>query len=167
MCHIIIIFNYTLKIPRIEEADFTRLESFPLLSRWNDARWNELPSEALNDIQPLKKEKARELCQYSLTLSNQNGLIPEFFVKIEETDAAVENEDAQSWLLSKISQKNSKVVVSWTNDLAVLVSWEIFCSYWDDFCYPASDDVAIFPLSEDWMLLYDHAEVFTFGERYL
>ncbi len=85
-------------------------------------------------------------------------------MKIEET-AAVENEDAQRWLLSKVPLANSKVVVSWTNDLAVLVSWEVFCSYWNDFCYPASDDVAIFPLSEDWMLLYDHAEVFIFGKR--
>lgn len=154
------------KTIKIEEEDYEPLESFPLLWRWNDARRNEPPSEALNDIQPLRKEKARELCQYSMTFSNRNGLIPEFFVKIEETAAAVENENAQRWLLLKVPQEKSKVVVSWTNDLAVLVSWEVFCQYWDDFCYPATDDVAIFPLSEDWMLLYDHAEAFSFGWRF-
>ena len=154
-----------LKSLKIKEEDFESLDSFPLLWRWNDARWNELPSEALNDIKPLSKEKARELCQYSLTFSNRNGLIRQLFVKIEETSAALENETLKRRLLSKVPRENSKVVVSWDNDLAVLVSWEVFCSYWDSFCYPASDDVAIFPFSEDWMLLYDHAEVFTFGKR--
>ena len=45
--------------------------------------------------------------------------------------------------------------------LAICVSWGVFCEYWDDFCYPASDDVAIWSLSQEWFLIYDHSgEVF-------
>ena len=46
--------------------------------------------------------------------------------------------------------------------LAICVSWGVFCQYWDDFCYPASDDVTIWPLSEEWFLIYDHSEKFFF-----
>jgi len=46
--------------------------------------------------------------------------------------------------------------------LAICVSWGVFCEYWDDFCYPASDDVAIWPLSQEWFLIYDHSEKFFF-----
>lgn len=152
-------------IPDIRETDYKALDSFPLLSRWNDSRWNEFPPEVLAGIQPFRKEKARELCQYSLIFSNRNGLIEEYFATIEETSAAQPKEMVKSWLLSRGPEENSKVVVSWDNELAVLVGWGVFCSYWNDFCYPTSDDVAIFPLSEEWMLLYDHAEVFLFGKR--
>jgi hypothetical protein len=50
----------------------------------------------------------------------------------------------------------------WDERLAICVSWGVFCQYWDDFCYPASDDVAIWPLSEEWFLIIDHSEKFFF-----
>ena len=154
-----------LRIPRIDETDFEPLDSFPLVFRWNDARWNELPPEVMTEIRPLSKEKAEELLQYSLTFHDRDGLISEFFAKIEQTTCAGDNADTQKWLASMFRKEDSRVVVSWDKDTAVITTWGIFRRYWDDFCYPASDDIAIFPLSETWMLLYNHAEVFIVGER--
>jgi len=37
--------------------------------------------------------------------------------------------------------------------------------YWDDFCYPGSDDVAISPEDDSWLLFYFHEEMFEFGQR--
>ena len=149
----------------IGESDYESIDDFPLKWRWTDERWNVLPAMALQSIQPLKKAKAKELLHYSLTFSDINGLIPGLFVTEEQTDASVESEVVQTWLKLKGPEHNFKVVVSWTDELAVLVTWEVFCKYWDDFCYPGSDDVALFPLAGDWVLLYDHAECFIFGDR--
>ena len=35
------------------------------------------------------------------------------------------------------------VIVHWDNTTAVETTWEVFAHYWDDFCYPSSDDVDI------------------------
>jgi len=144
---------------KIEKSDFRSLNSFPL--KW---RWDELPNDALNSICPLSKSKARELCQYSLAFSNQSGLVEALFENISQIDTSDPLEIKQ-WLLNSSSDLNQTVAVSWNNDLAAMVSWKVFCDYWDDFCYPSSDDAMIFSLSGDWMLFYSHDEYFMFGER--
>jgi len=87
------------------------------------------------------------------------------FEHIEQVDASGEVEEIQRWLFTCSSDSNQTVIVSWDNNLAALVKWKVFCEFWDDFCYPSSDDVAIFPLSEEWMLFYSHSECFDFGKR--
>ena len=54
------------------------------------------------------------------------------------------------------------VIVSWNHSTAVETVWGIFAANWDDFCYPASDDVSILPLDGRWMLCYRHYEVLQF-----
>ncbi len=154
---------------KIEDTDFQALSTFPLIWRWTDEHWNNLPESALSGIHPLSENKARELCQYSLKFSNQSGLVEEFFQRVVRIDASIGEADVEEkirkWLLEQSSDLTQKVVVSWSNELAALVRWEVFCGYWEDFCYAASDDVAVFPLSEEWMLFYSHEEEFVFGER--
>jgi len=53
-------------------------------------------------------------------------------------------------------------MVSWSEDLAIQTSWDVFTEYWSDFCYPASDDVTIAPVAGDWRLKYHHYEQFEF-----
>jgi hypothetical protein len=149
----------------IEEVDFISIDSFPLKWRWTDSRWNKFPANALNSIQPLAESKARELCQYSLAFEDQSGLIESLFESIARINTSGDESEVRQWLIARSSDLNQAVVVSWDNKLAALVKWEVFCEYWDDFCYPSSDDVAIFPLSEGWMLSYSHDEYFMFGER--
>lgn len=148
-----------------EDADFRPLSELPIKWRWTDSRWNKLPKNDLETIKPLTETKARQLCQNSLSLLNQSGLNESLFENIKQVDASGETSELQKWLLSCSSNSNQTVIVSWDNTKAALVQWKVFCEYWDDFCYPASDDVAIFPLSEEWMLFYGHSEYFVFGKR--
>lgn len=148
----------------IEETDFRSIDSFPLKWRWTDSRWNKLPDETLNSIQPLSENKSRELCQYSLAFSNQSGLVESLFDRLSRIDISDDSPEIRQWLLDRSSDLKQTVAVSWDNELAALVSWRVFCEYWNDFCYPSSDDVAIFPLSGDWMLFYSHDEYFIYGE---
>ena len=148
----------------IEEIDFRPLDEFPLKWRWTDARWNKLPANTLDSIQPLTESKARALCQYSLAFEEQSGLIESLFESTARINTSGDESKIRQWLIACSLDLNQTVVVSWDNKLAVLVRWEVFCGYWDDFCYPSSDDVAIFPLSGEWMLSYSHDEYFMFGE---
>ena len=151
---------------KIEENDFRSLDSFPIKWRWIDLRWNKLPDNALNKIQPLTETKARELFQHSKQFYDfETGLAESLFEHIEQINASGKVEEIQRWLSACSSELNQTVIVSWNDRLAVLVEWKIFCEYWDDFCYPASDDAAIFPFSEEWTLLYSHEEHFIFGKR--
>ena len=144
---------------KIEDPDHRSLDSFPL--HW---RWDELPAEVLNSIRPLNQSKARELCQYSLGFSNQSGLVGSLFEHVSQIETSDDSPEIRQWLLECSSDLNQTVAVSWDNELAALVSWKVFCEHWDDFCYPSSDDAAIFPLSGEWMLFYSHDEYFMFGK---
>ena len=52
------------------------------------------------------------------------------------------------------------IVMSWGPAAALETEWEIFVAHWDDFCYPASDDVVIRPIDGRWTLRYHRYEVF-------
>lgn len=154
------------KILKIEEGDFRLIDSFPIKWRWTDLRWNKLPDNKIDKIQPLSETKAHELFQHSKQFYNFiTGLTESLFENIEQINASGEEKEVQHWLSSCSLDLNQTVIVSWDGSLAALVEWKVFCEYWNDFCYPASDDVAIFPFSEEWTLLYSHEEYFTFGKR--
>ena len=152
---------------RIEESDFRSMESFPLKWRWTDLRWNKLPDDALNAIQPLSESKTRELCQHSLAFEDQSGLIESLFETTARINTSGNELEIRQWLIDRSSDLNQTVVVTWDNELAALVKWEVFCEFWDDFCYPSSDDVMIFPLSGEWMLSYSHDEYFIYGAKHI
>jgi len=149
----------------IKETDFRTLDEFPLKWRWTDSRWNKLPKDALKTIQPFTDEKAFELLQYSLGFCNNTGLSEQYFANIFRIDASGDLLENKQWLLNHSSDKNQMVIVSWNHHHAVLVRRDIFCDYWNDFCYPASDDVTVWNLSEEWALMYLHDEEFVFGTR--
>ena len=145
------------------ESRFRSLETFPLNWRWTDSRWNRLPDDALRDIKPFRESKARELWKRSIEFCDQSGLAASRFEYIFRFNTELGHVAARRWLLEQSSNLNQEVVVSWSDELAVLARWAVFCDYWDDFCYPASDDVTIWPSSEDWVLAYFHHEEFIFG----
>lgn len=142
----------------IEESDYDSLSGFPLKWRWTDSQWNLLPDEALQQIHPLSKSKTIEIYQYSSKFRRQIG--PDETAKFK--DSAGDITGVLHWLQDCSLGWSGQVVVSWDNFCAVYVSWEIFCQYWDDFCYPSSDDAVIWPLTEEWFLIFDHKEKFFF-----
>ena len=150
---------------RIEESDFRPLDEFPLKWRWTDSRWNELRADALHGIRPFTESKARELSQYSLTFSDAYGLSESQFENISRVEAMAGSPGVREWLSACHAEPDQWVVVSWDHRHAVLVRWNMFCEYWDDFCYPASDDVTVWPPCEEWALVYLHHGEFVFGER--
>lgn len=154
---------------KIEDADIQPLADFALSWRWTDPKWNVLPDAMLRQISPLTRAKAKELWRISGHFVLPNGPKVGIFECSPWIDETVDTPDAfgevRGWLLDRFSGREQGVIVSWDKDTAAVTNWGVFCDYWDDFCYPASDDVTVFPPSFDWVLFYEHGEHFVFGQK--
>jgi hypothetical protein len=152
----------------IDTTDLVSLDDFPLRSRWTDPRYNVLPSADLAAIRPLSLAKAQEVAALTMPdlrslVESPRGAIPEHFRSPAKEISAEGDVAAVGAWLKELSSGDQSVVVSWDPHRAVLTTWKVFYTYWDDFCYPSSDDVTVVPLSGEWLLWYDHEERFVFG----
>lgn len=140
------------------------LENFPLKWRWTDANYNVLPKDDLSFILPLNNDAAKIVDDVSNSCysSENNNFTPcnEKFEDIESIGCN-NNESINDWLSNRMFGDN--IVISWSPTMAVITLPKVFIKYWDDFCYPSSDDVSIWPESEEWVLHYTHSNLFWFG----
>lgn len=138
-----------------ETTDFTILAEFPLGWRFRSP-WGSIPPEHLAQIRPLSAAAAAGVASVGA------DRIPRLHgeMRTERTDhpPAV----VHQFLLQLPVAADCAVVLSWDASTAVVTTWEIFVHHWDDFCYPASDDVTLAPLSGDWMVSYHHYEALQF-----
>ncbi len=163
------------------DSSFSPLETFKLQWRWT--RNAILPEHELAQIHPLIEVQARAIWDETSIYWNQIGGyllhyrkgLPPYAPKIplfegptqviptKETSLSAQ---ISQELLAFETQLEMQVIVMWGPTVAVATPWRLFCSYWDDFCYPSSDDIRIFPRSERWFLAYTHNDFFTFGRLY-
>jgi hypothetical protein len=149
------------------DSDFQPLDSFELCWRWTEHNPN-ISSDELKHIRPLSEEKALHVWKRSLDFIEDGDIYPstKLFEDIVEVNTSeVDEDEIHHWLNHKVPGETEPIVVSWFPTVAVVTEWSLFVKYWDDFCYPGSDDVSVWPyVSEAWSLLYFHEEVFYFGK---
>ena len=58
---------------------------------------------------------------------------------------AEEPETTRTWLKTLPLPLGIRVFVVWNPTTGLSLPWENFVAYWDDFCYPSSDDLFAFP----------------------
>ena len=138
---------------------------FSLKWRFTDPNYNVLPKDKLLRIVPLKEEVASKMYQHLMPFLKNFQLDNHQFRDIAELNDVHKSDLTQGWLLKKVSNKKEKIAVLWDKENCVLVDSEVFCKYWDDFCYEGSDDVAVSPLSGEWLMYYFHGDQFQFGYR--
>ena len=140
-------------------------QEFPLAWRWTQSEHGVMPLHVLAAIVPLAASEAAQRNERSLTFYQQSRILsPSVFRTIISQRAEIPAAEARAWLLQQ-QPTDVSVVVSWQPDLAVRTTWHVFTDYWDSFCYPSSDDVAVWPESEQWVLAYHHYELFEFGRK--
>lgn len=150
----------------VRTRDRMPTESFELAWRFTDLRWNRLPPDALDEIFPLRSSKAAELHKHSLRFFSkpyelERGQFPN---PLRVSAPAELGKQTKQWLQSLDIDSNQTIFVSWGSENAVVTEWRIFSTFWTDFCYPASDDVVVWPPSERWVLAYYHFEEFSFRQ---
>ena len=150
---------------KLGPADFVSLEQLHRAWRFTDPKHNLLPPDVLADIRPLTPSRTAAL---SIPLTRAcAGYYSDTATAVVEFSADSSNDEAIARTgrdLAALSVADeARVVVSWDAVDAVETSWRTFSTYWDDFCYPSSDDVTIYPLDGRWVLCYHHTEWFSFG----
>jgi hypothetical protein len=129
------------------------IQEFPLAWRWTQSSHAILPADVLARIRPLSQPDAALIYGRS---SHQRA---------EDAVSYPASDSTRSWLRNVQPDLATSVFVSWSEDLAVETTWEIFTEFWDDFCYPSSDDVSVIPVGGSWHLTYHHYEQFNFVGR--
>jgi hypothetical protein len=134
-------------------TDFIHLGDCPLA--W---RWERIPGTARLAIRPLREDVSERLRPLAVRLDPGHG--PD----VVEIDAAT-SPATVSTALRALGVPSEAEVVAWWPWGAVVVPWHVFAEYWDDFCYPSSDDLTVWPSDQQWSLGYDHDERFRFRRR--
>ena len=133
--------------------------TFPLAWRWTQPTHNVLPPEAMARIMPIPDAAA------PAGVTARGELQRASFDEVKTVSADVSCEEGTEWLRSLPVPLSEQVTVRWDTSTAVHTTWEVFTRYWDDFCYPGSDEVEVFSQLGAWLLLYHHWEQFEWGRR--
>lgn len=69
--------------------------------------------------------------------------------------------ETTQWL-SSLATPAERVILVWSPSTALSMPWKVFVSYWNDFCYPSSDDVDVFVEGGPLFLRWHHFEEFEY-----
>ncbi len=148
------------------DSDFVPLALFPLAYRWTDSRYDVFPPEVIATIRPLSVTAARTFSAMEALWLDRGlrSLAPRLF---DTTTRPTNGGTAEvtDWLTQRLVLATEPVVVSWSSDQAIGTTAATFCAFWSAFCFPVSDDVTVWPESQEWGLVYHHWEQFEFGIR--
>lgn len=132
------------------------IETFPLAWRWTQPSHAVLPSDVLKTLMPLSDAESDRLYARGEDAFRQ---------RMDITAVHRADEDCEStrlWLMKLGIAPGEQVSVVWDRKTAISLPWEAFVAYWDDFCYPSSDDVFVFPENSQRLLAWRHDAVFEF-----
>lgn len=132
------------------------VESFSLFWRWNQSCHALLSDEELALIEPLSASKAFELHELLMPIG-------ESLADRSASSISSESPQAKMWLQGYLA-KDEFIFLSWDKFTAVRVPSSLFICRSDDFCYPSSDDIFIYPESGSYLLQFHHFEVFTWDK---
>ena len=137
------------------------IRTFKLAWRWTDPKYTEFPEAVLNQLFPLNMNEALKIDSKLRSFYDGPKLKRELLYAWERHHADI---PCESFLEGLSIQGETEVYLSWDIETALKTNWNIFSQYWDDFCYPASDDLTIIPVDETWILAYFHEEIFEYGK---
>ena len=144
----------------LDESAFAPLDDFPLLWRWTSPRYDLLAPAVLATIRPLRPDVAQELEPSATAWCSDRRTVEMEMTICAEGD---EQESVRARLVALGIDPRTRIVLSWSADTAAATVWSTFLAHWDAFCYPSSDDVTIWAPGEEWVLCYQHFEIFQFS----
>lgn len=134
------------------------IKDFPLAWRWVDISHAVLSPDALAKLTVLEAHEADRFYSLGQAIFHQKST-PTITHSVLQAPGTT-----RSWLRALKIRAAVRVVVVWNNQDAISMPWHTFVTYWDDFCYPSSDDVFIFFTEGASALSWSHYEVFEFIE---
>ncbi|MBN4074030.1 hypothetical protein JYT61_00555 [bacterium AH-315-E10] len=145
------------------EIHTTDLTNCRLHWRWTNPRYHQFSEADCKQISALDADSAQMVWDKSVvfaTSARDFAPAQEHFHKIESLE--IDDDDVvRDWL--RICMPSDTIIMSWQPDTAILIRTELFINHWEKFCYPALDNISIWPLSEKWIVHYWNEEVFWYG----
>jgi hypothetical protein len=135
------------------------IEEFPLAWRWTQVSHAVLAPEVLASLTPLHAHDAEQLYRRG------ERLFPQGTVAAVTHQAFEDPEPTRAWLEVLPIARDGRVLIAWNRETAISLPWKTFVAYWNDFCYPSSDDAFVFPEEGMSALAWNHYEVFEFIEN--
>ena len=142
----------TSRMIALEDDAFAPLDDFPLLSRWT--------AEALREIRPLTRQAAARLAPEAIARCRASATADWTTVITAEPERLV---PVRARLQALPIDGDTRVLVSWHRDIAVVVPWRVFTEHWSDFCHSGTDEVTVWDPGEPWALCWHQFGVFEFG----
>ncbi len=141
------------------------------------AIFSDLPEQVVPMVRVFRPEKAHEVEDHLLPLFHEIAFyalderkpLPahtEEFARLERRRGTVKTiVETRDWLARLVRESDGEVMLSYDVQTALLTPWSMFVRHYDALCYWGLDDLLVCPLSERWVLLYYHEDVFVFGQR--
>lgn len=143
-------------------------ESFELSWRWDDLHNPNISPEDKGQIKPLsfiESKRIKKVINHfeSESILREHFESTEWFTVSPETKGTLDKFAKRFQELTK--DYNENLYISWNRSTSLYTTKEIFVRYWDDFCYPSSDDITIISELTNWIYFYNHIEVGQFWKR--
>lgn len=140
----------------LDSSAFASLDEFTLRRRFVDPTTGAISAHFDGRIRPLTAAAAAAFAPAASARCAESGA---FTVTFRSDDSPGLVNDR---LRALAPARTTGIIVWWNRSTALLTEWDVFATRWGDFCYPAADNVCIWPLSGDWTLCYRRYEVFQF-----
>ena len=143
-------------------------ENFELNWRWDFAHNPTILSvekEQIEAFSEIESKRINKIIDYFESESNLRKSFEssDWFIASSETELA--KKKFSDIFRQRTQNYNENLYISWNRTTCVYTTKEIFIKYWDDFCYPISDNVTIISEFTNWIYFYRHYGVGIFWER--
>jgi hypothetical protein len=146
----------------IDYNEIIPLKDFELNWRWKKTHNPNISDYEKIQIEPVSEIESKRLNKVIDYFEVEDNLRKDFIDNdwISATCDKEENiELFRNKLTSILDPWPENVIVTWNRRTTLKTTKELFLKYWDDFCYPSSDDVTIISEDTNWIMFYNHIEV--------
>jgi hypothetical protein len=152
----------------LDTNEIISFEDFELNWRRDDIHNPDISTEDKGQIKPLSIQESKRINKIIDYFELESNLYKSF----EPTDWIRTSSETLDLIkkfsddFKKLTQNyNENLFISWNRKTCIYTTKDIFIKYWDDFCYPSSDDVTIISELTNWVYFYNHIEVGRFWIR--
>ena len=146
----------------IDNREIIPLEDFELNWRWEKTHnpiISDLEKAQIEPVSEIESKRLNKVIDYFEIDDN----LRENYIETDWLSASCENDEKiesfRNSLSTVLESWNENVIVTWDRTTTLKTTKELFLKYWDDFCYPSSDDVIIISEETNWIMFYNHIEV--------
>jgi hypothetical protein len=143
----------------VDHKEIISLHDFELKWRWEKTHNPDISETEKTQLRPVSEIESKRLNKV-IDYFEIEGNLKRSFVQTDWISANSENNETTERFRKELSRViepwDEGIIVTWNRTTTMTTTREIFLKYWDDFCYPSSDDVTIISEKTNWVLFYRH-----------